>query len=90
MARGQVTDIVGARRDLLRYCETDTLVMVRLHEVLAAMVGTERRVVAAGRQGGRADGVCPYRGRQSRPDAGAGRRHRPWAPDPGDPMVPST
>ena len=37
MARGQVEDIEGARRDLLAYCKTDTLVMVRLHEVLAGM-----------------------------------------------------
>ena len=34
MARGQVEDVEGARRDLLAYCKTDTLVMVRLHEAL--------------------------------------------------------
>ena len=37
MARRQVEDIEGARRDLLAYCKTDTFVMVRLHEVLARM-----------------------------------------------------
>ena len=37
MARGEVQDVASARRDLLVYCETDTLVMVRLHEILASM-----------------------------------------------------
>ena len=37
MARGEVEDTTGARRDLLAYCRTDTLVMVRLHEILAGM-----------------------------------------------------
>ena len=37
MVRGEVEDVEGARRNLLAYCETDTLVMVKLHEVLAEM-----------------------------------------------------
>ena len=37
MARGEVEDVEGARRNLLAYCETDTLVMVKLHEVLEEM-----------------------------------------------------
>ena len=32
MARGEVEDVDEARRNLLAYCRTDTLVMVRLHE----------------------------------------------------------
>ena len=35
MARGEIKDVV--RRQLLAYCKTDTLVMVRLHEILADM-----------------------------------------------------
>ena len=35
MARGEIKDV--ARRQLLAYCKTDTLVMVRLHEILADM-----------------------------------------------------
>ena len=37
MARGEIDDVAAARRQLLAYCKTDTLVMVRLHEILAAM-----------------------------------------------------
>ena len=37
MARGEVEDVDEARRNLLAYCRTDTLVMVRLHEILAGM-----------------------------------------------------
>lgn len=37
MARGEIEDIAEARRQLLVYCRTDTLVMVRLHEILTAM-----------------------------------------------------
>ena len=32
MARGEVEDVDEARRNLLAYCRTDTLVMVRLHD----------------------------------------------------------
>ena len=37
MARGKVEDVDEARRNLLAYCKTDTLVMVRLHEIMARM-----------------------------------------------------
>ena len=37
MARGEIEDVAEARGQLLAYCKTDTLVMVRLHEILAAM-----------------------------------------------------
>ena len=37
MVRGEVEDVEEARRNLLAYCETDTFVMVKLHEVLAEM-----------------------------------------------------
>ena len=37
MARGQVEDVDEARRNLLVYCKTDTLVMVRLHKIVAMM-----------------------------------------------------
>ena len=38
MAREEITDVAEARKQLLAYCRTDTLVMVRLHEILAGMV----------------------------------------------------
>lgn len=38
MARGEIEDVAETRKQLLTYCKTDTLVMVRLHEVLASMV----------------------------------------------------
>ena len=37
MARGEIEDVAEARGQLLAYCKTDTLVMVRLHEILADM-----------------------------------------------------
>ena len=37
MARGEIEDVAETRKQLLAYCKTDTLVMVRLHEVLADM-----------------------------------------------------
>ena len=37
MARGEIEDVAEARKHLLAYCETDTLVMVKLHEILAKM-----------------------------------------------------
>ena len=43
MARDEVKDVAGARRDLLAYCKTDTLVMVRLHEILARMARMPRK-----------------------------------------------
>ena len=38
MARGEIEDVPEARKQLLAYCETDTIVMVKLHEILAGMV----------------------------------------------------
>ena len=38
MARGEIEDVAEVRRQLLAYCETDTLVMVKLHEILTGMV----------------------------------------------------
>ena len=35
MARNEISAIEEARQNLLAYCETDTLVMVKLHEMLA-------------------------------------------------------
>ena len=37
MARGEVEDVDEARRNLFAYCKTDTLVMVRLHGIVARM-----------------------------------------------------
>lgn len=39
MARGETAEdlIDGVRRDLLAYCEVDTLAMVRLHEFLIGL-----------------------------------------------------
>ena len=37
MARGDIEDVAEARKRLLAYCKTDTLVMVKLHEVLVGM-----------------------------------------------------
>ena len=37
MARGELADTAEARRQLLAYCEMDTFVMVKLHEILLAM-----------------------------------------------------
>ena len=37
MARNEIGDIEKARKNLLTYCETDTLVMVRLHDKLAEL-----------------------------------------------------
>ena len=37
MARGEIEDVAEARKHLLAYCETDTFVMVKLHEILAGM-----------------------------------------------------
>ena len=37
MARGEVEDVNETRRNFLAYCKTDTLVMVRLHEIVAGM-----------------------------------------------------
>ena len=37
MARNEIGDIEEARRNLLAYCETDTLVMVKLHETLTTL-----------------------------------------------------
>ena len=37
MARGEIEDVAEARSHLLAYCETDTFVMVKLHEILAGM-----------------------------------------------------
>lgn len=38
MARGEIENVAEARKNLLAYCETDTFVMVKLHEILAGMV----------------------------------------------------
>ena len=38
MARGEIEPVAEARAQLLAYCRTDTLVMVRLHDILAGMV----------------------------------------------------
>ena len=38
MARGEIENVTEVRKQLLAYCETDTLVMVKLHEILAGMV----------------------------------------------------
>lgn len=37
MARNEISDIEQARKNLLEYCETDTFVMVRLHDELATL-----------------------------------------------------
>ena len=37
MARGEIENVAEARKQLLVYCETDTLVMVKLHEILVGM-----------------------------------------------------
>ena len=37
MARGEIEDVAEARKHILAYCETDTFVMVKLDEILAAM-----------------------------------------------------
>ena len=37
MARGEIEAVAEAREHLLAYCKTDTLVMVRLHKILADM-----------------------------------------------------
>lgn len=37
MARGEIDNVKEARQNLLAYCKTDTLVMVRLHEVLVSL-----------------------------------------------------
>ena len=37
MARGEIEDVAEARGQLLAYCKTDTLVMVKLHDILAGM-----------------------------------------------------
>ena len=37
MARNEIMDVEEARKNLLAYCETDTLVMVRLHDNLASL-----------------------------------------------------
>ena len=37
MASGEIEDVAETRKQLLAYCKTDTLVMVKLHEVLADM-----------------------------------------------------
>ena len=36
-ARGEIENVAKARKSLLAYCKTDTLVMVKLHEVLVRM-----------------------------------------------------
>lgn len=37
MVRGEIENVAKARESLLAYCKTDTLVMVKLHEVLVRM-----------------------------------------------------